>query len=258
MPGPAITYIAPPVEYTDALASWPARIAQAPSEGPRVIEGGIAWGTNGGGGAVHFNAGSGVQNPLSQIAAIWCDNLLSNTDVQFIFIDTGHVVTVPGQSSGLYPVNTQRTELVINCRTAPLPTDITRFSVFNFAPPPVAVAETNFVTASTTANRPIAAGAVQLIAPGQNGVVGCIDIAVTQVKGGASGSLALFLIEDGMGTTLGEAVMGVDSNETLPFATILHLEVNQRFQNGVSLLMASGGLSAFAAGSVTVNLFPRI
>jgi hypothetical protein len=259
MPGPAITYTAPPVQYTDPLASWPSPFKHVPPEGERCMDGGIAWAVNGGGGTVQVDAAGGnTVNPLSQICALWVDNLACNTDVQFVFADSGHVLTVPGKSAGLYPVNTVRTSFVVNAVSPTLPGDITRFGIYNFLPAPVAVSETNFVTLASISQVPIGDGTTTIVAASKSGIVTAISIGVDNVTGGAAPGEFGFTITDGLSTALAVVLFGVAAAERVPGLIILNpATVQQRFRSGIFLVQAHSG-TPVATGNCFVNLYTRL
>lgn len=256
MPGPAITFVAPPVQYTDPLASWPSPYHRRPVEDYRCMDGGIAWAVNGGGGAVQVDAAGGnTVNALSQICALWVDNLACNTDVQFVFSDSGHVLTVPGKSAGLYPVNTVRTSFVINAVSPTLPGDITRFAIYNFLPPPVAIAETNFIVSTIVSGVVIAASSTVVVAATQSGILEGYEIAVSNLLAGAGAMNAVVSLQDGAGATLGLGAFGLAAAAAVPALILTRGDQPQRFTSGINLVITYAGVAlALGVAAATVRV----
>jgi hypothetical protein len=82
---------------------------QKPVEGDRFISAEIDWGTLGGTPpytCVQFQLSGNSPVALSQIVALSIDNGRCGSDADFIFPDSGFVLTVAAHNQGIFPVFT--------------------------------------------------------------------------------------------------------------------------------------------------------
>src|SRR5258708_37754783 len=76
-----------------------------PPEGDQFINAEINWGTANTA-AIQFSLSGNSPVALSQIVALYVDNRRCGVDVDFLFPDSGFLLSVPPHAQGLYPVLT--------------------------------------------------------------------------------------------------------------------------------------------------------
>jgi len=216
-----------------------------PAEGDRFINAEIDWGSQNTS-AVQFSLSGNSPVALSQIVALYVDNRRCGVDADFLFPDSGFLLTVPGRAQGLFPVLTN--SLMFYCiAQGAASIDVTILQVLNSLPPPIPLlpssaqtsAGVSGINAGTNATTPIIASTI-------SGTINSLSINLNVVAP-APASLTLQLI-DGTG-----AVLWLDYI-TVP-TTALNIPINLsglnlRFRNGVSLVASnSGGVSGGSADS---------
>jgi hypothetical protein len=77
-----------------------------PREGDKFVNVEIDWQTTTKTTCVQFSLSGNSPVALSQIVALYVDNGRSGSDVDFIFPDSGFVLTVPAHNQGMFPVLT--------------------------------------------------------------------------------------------------------------------------------------------------------
>jgi len=218
----------------------------APPEGDRFVNAEIDWGSPGllGVSCVQFQLSGNSPVAFSQIVAISVDNSRCGSDVDFIYPDSGFVLTVPAFNQGVYPVFTNALMFYVNSPLATLG-DITICQILNSMPPPVAIqpsAEQEHV--GVTGISLAAAGTTQIVPAGISGTINAISIQVL-LPTGTTGAATLVL-SDGAGNQLWFG--GVNDAAQDINLSGLHI----RFQNGLSLTVSG---TTLAAGSLAVNVY---
>jgi hypothetical protein len=238
--------------YPNQLVAIPSRVLSDPPEGNKTIPVEIDWATMGGpGNCVTLNVQNNAALSFSQIVALSIDNSACGADVEFIFPDTGETTEIPAYApKTIVELFTNQLQFFVSCPNA-ASEDITRFSILNFLPPPVAVEvskEQNFAIES----------AISLTA------VGSTEITA------ATGTLEAFQINGLLGVGAGDigAIELIDGNNNviwqgqfyslaaasnLPPITMSDLSV--RINGGVYLKVTSTNLPA--GSTATVNLYYR-
>lgn len=258
MPGNII--IPPSVMYAGTAYARKSLLLSAPNEGNRLVPLSINWGNDAATlQAVSFNLQSITTLPISQICAIYVNNLMSNVDAVFKFPDIPFQLTVPAQSEGLYPVDTNSLQFVVQAGGGVGTTgDQVFFDVYNFLPPPIAIARAFVTSIVTSTGAALTTSMTQLIAAGTNGIITAASIVAQGVLSGAAAGSWSFVLQDGAGTTLAIGGFGIPTATTgVPFIQLLNLSgVNLAFRNGLSLIGTFSG-TAFTSGGTAINIYFR-
>ena len=184
---------------------------------------------------------------LSQIVALSVDNRNSGYDINFVFPDSGFVLTVPAYNQVVAPVFTNALMFYAVADPNVVTSNRTVFMVLNSMPPPVALNPTAMQTVDAVNSIPVAAGTTQIIASGINGTINGMLITLNF---SATEGMELQLI-DGAGNLLWqETASGIaGASEVFPISG-LHI----RFVNGVHLVI-SNVVGTAGNAQVNVNLF---
>lgn len=219
-----------------------------PAEGDRFVNVEIDWGSPGllGVSCVQFQLSGNSPVAFSQIVAMSVDNSRCGSDVDFIFPDSGFVLTVPAFNQGVYPVFTNALMFYANAPLAE-PGDITITQILNSLPPPIAIQpsseqqQAGITAVSLTTN-----STTSIIPPPTSGTVNGFSIVIGGVTAAVTGACTLQLSD---GTPKALWIGEISAGDTGPFTLSgLHL----RFANGLNLLVSSTSLSA---GAVFVNVY---
>lgn len=215
----------------------------SPPEGDRFVNAEIDWGSPGlfGVSCVQFQLSGNSPVAFSQIVAMSVDNSRCGSDVDFIYPDSGFVLTVPAFNQGIYPVFTNALMFYANSPNATLG-DITIVQILNSQPPPVAIQPTSEQESATFQDINLANnGSTQLVGAGISGTLDGFSLNTSI----ATGSAGIQLI-DGTGKVLWSGFA------TEPAGTISSpAGFRVRFTNGISFIVAA----STATGFVTANLY---
>lgn len=239
--------VLPAVNYQSPLNAVPTRVGAEPKEGRKIIPVEIDWGTMGGpNNTVSLNLQNNATLEFSQIIALSVDNSQCGGDIQFIFPDTTVTLTIPAYSPAtIVEVFTNQTQFYVT-NLGEETEDITRFSILNFLPPPIAVPTTQEQTVGSSAGISSASGtggATVLLASTINGTIKNIFINwFTRTTASANWS-----ISDGTGKVIatGEVLGGQTEAGGTPsiqdFAvTVLDWQdISVRFQGGLNFNIGS-------------------
>lgn len=238
--------VLPAVNYQSPLNAIPIRVGTEPKEGRKIIPVEIDWGTMGGpNNTVSLNLQNNATLEFSQIIALSIDNSQCGGDIQFIFPDTSVTLTIPAYSPAtIVEVFTNQTQFFVT-NLGEQTEDITRFSILNFLPPPIAVPTTQEQNTVNSAGISSAvSGTTAIVAAGINGSIEGVHINwFTSVNASANWSLT-----DGTGKTLftGEVAGGNYNNGTIglavdQFLNVLDIDdVRVRFTNGLNFNIVAG------------------
>lgn len=213
-----------------------------PEEGPRFVNAEIDWGSLGGVRAVQFSLSGNSPVAFSQIVAMSVDNSRCGSDIDFLYPDSGFVLTVPANNQGVYPVFTNALTFYAIAANA-VSNDVTVIQILNSMPPPVAiqpsseqqqisVSGTGFVNATTA------------IVPA--GVTGTLNLLSIQIAPTGSGTAECEL-RDGTNKVIWAQLVTAPGNYVVNLSP-LHL----RFQNGINLIVNT---STITGGTISVNAF---
>jgi hypothetical protein len=221
----------------------------APAEGDRFVNAEIDWGTLGGSPAytcVQFQLSGNSPVAFSQIVALSVDNSRCGADVDFVFPDSGFVLTVPAHAQLVAPVFTNALMFYANAPGA-VATDTTILQILNSLPPPVALLpsseqQQSFATAiSLTSN-----SSTQLIANTVTGTLNAIQMSFSGIPATATGISTVALV-DGAGSTLWAAFVSAPQPGPVSLSGL-----EKRFVHGLSLVVSSATLSA---GAIVPNVY---
>lgn len=166
------------VNYPSPLVSLASNFGKEPTEGRRQIPVEITWGTMGGSNfLVSFNLNDSANTKAwTQLAAVHVDNSGCGSDIEFIFTDTSETVVIPAyEPYALVPLFSRSLQFFVQAginSEVVESNDVTRFTLFNFVPPPVVVPAA--VEQSVVSNAALAAdGATttQMIPTSTNGTL---------------------------------------------------------------------------------------
>jgi hypothetical protein len=269
-PMPALQVPPGAVNYQGQLYPLPSLIRQPgfpgtpPAAKPdSVVPFGITWSTDAGANNAVFvdlKSGQGGVDPINQIIAVYVDNIKSNVDVSMLFLDTQFNLTIPAKSQGLYPVATNQTQFFLSAPGAAAG-DVTFFQVFNFMPPPVAIAESFLAANQTLAGGIVLTGGstTTIIPAGINGIVTAISLdAIGITPGAANGQVAWTLQDDVPGpphVVIVQSQIFSRTGSNIDNLKLFQLSnLNIPFHNGLQMVIATGG-TAPTAGTMYGNIY---
>lgn len=250
--------IPPAMNLPDNLVAVPSIMFRDPVEGKQsttqVIDWSIPIGKNLT--TISVNLQNNATMNFSQICGLIIDNSACGSDITFMFPDTDVTITIPAYAPfTVLDVSTQQTQFFVVAHS-PIVGDLTRYSILNFAPPPVAVPVSIQQLVVSVMSIPLnGVATTPIVLPGVNGSLRTLN--VTAGWNAAPGPFNdALVLEDGTGAVLWAA--NVLGDATPPGGTILLADLtglSTRFSNGVSLIQTGG----FATGgTVDVNFYYRI
>lgn len=257
--------IPPAVNYQSPVMPLPDMWMGNPPEGAMMVPCEVLWASMGGAGSnkcIAFNLAQNAPQTFSRIAALSVDNSKCGADVQFVFTDTGDVVTIPAYSPKIIvPVFSRDTKFFLLNANPLLSGDVTRFIAHNTMPPPLAVPVTQAQNIIAVGAQDIAAGTTALLAAGNSGTLENGVVTITSQAGGGS-FLARFEIQDGTGKKLASFAWSHTNTAGTDWAvTAIAWQISQahlRFSNGLNLVQTilSGAASA-NQNFISTNLYYR-
>jgi hypothetical protein len=220
-----------------------------PVEGDKFITAEIDWLVTTTQQAVQFAVSANSPVAFSQIVALAVDNSRSGADVDFVFSDSGFVLTVPALNQGVFPVFTNGLMFYAISQNA-IEGDVTTFQVLNSMPPPTYInpsIEQNHASVSGIA---LTNGTTPVVPAGVNGTLNTVSIVVSYIAGAATEQASVNLI-DGTGRLIWatEVVAAADAAQSIPFNLV---GLALRFVNGLSILISSSSLTG---GYIVANLY---
>jgi hypothetical protein len=222
---------------------------RAPQEGDQFVNIEVDWLVSPPGNAVQFSLSGNSPVAISQIVALSVDNSRSGADVDFVFPDSGFVLTVPAHNQLVAPVFTNALMFYAVAQNAILG-DTTVFQILNSMPPPVPIAPSTAQNHISLVGVNLANGTTPIIVPLQNGTLNSINVFVDATSGAGASFVGLNLI-DGRPIDVWSANINLPATTTQTFAFPLS-GMSVRFVNGLNLQIAG---NTFASGSVNVNLY---
>jgi hypothetical protein len=248
-------YIPPAMNLGDPLTAVPSIYGSEPREGRKSVSSVIAWSkplakslT-----CVNLNLQNNATLEFSQIAGLIIDNSDCGCDLDFIFPDTNIIVSIPAYAPyTVLAVETRQTQFFVSANGA-IVSDITRFSILNFTPDPVAVPVTYMQLTAGVGNITLDGAAVTQLVPNTvNGTLENLSISVAFPKPSVSFN-DLLTIQDGTAKILWRGNVAADINSTGFSGQIGNLsDLSIRFTGGIQLVQTGG----FApGGTVSANLY---
>lgn len=215
-----------------------------PAEGDQFVNVEIDWLNSPPSNAVQFSLSGNSPVALSQIVCLVVDNGRSGADVDFMFPDSGFVLTIPARTQGVYPVFTNALMFYAIAATAALG-DTTIFQILNSMPPPIPIAASQAQNRAGIVGLPTVNGTTPIIPPPTTGTLNTLAISVYAATAGA----AQFELVDGTGSIKwAEALDFPAAVSTIPL-NVSGMSI--RFFNGLSLAIVNSSLT----GTAVVNLY---
>lgn len=243
--------------YASPVVSLPARWDRAdpsyvpPPEGSRFVAMEIDW-SDYPAGVVSANVfGNTPSAQLSRIAAISVDNVDCGATVDFVFPDTGEVLTVPAYTAGIYPVFTNATSFYVVADGRDN-SDVTRFKLHNTVPPPVTVAADNIQSVAALQTAPLNVNnSYQIVPAGTSGTLEMLAFSLAIGDTNPVHSAVIEIVSQG-GSAGPVHTMVVNGTVGNSFPVVPNMRA--RFANGLFLFVT---LATLAASNVAVTAFYR-
>lgn len=217
-----------------------------PAEGDFFVNAEIDWGTANTV-AVQFSLSGNSPVALSQIVALYVDNRRCGVDCDFLFPDSGFLLTVPAHAQGLFPVLTNAL-MFYAIATGSALNDVTIVQILNSLPPPIPLLpSTQQNNAAVVGINPTVNASTQIVPIGISGTLNTLSLSLALV---GAGSVQVSLL-DGAGAALWANAF------TVPAATTINVPVdltglNLRFRNGIVLVISA---STVTGGTIDANLY---
>lgn len=231
---PSRNYASPLVAVND---KW---MDQHPPEGPQQVPCEILWATMGGASycvAVDFR-GTGAQN-ITQMRALSVDNSLCGADVVFIFPDVSDTITIPAYAPKvIVPVFSNLTSFYVRALGDVLTDDVTRFSIHNTMPPPLAIPVTQEQTTVIVGALEMDGSTVTTIAAATiTGTLETGNMSFSANLVGGGNYMATAQLEDGSGKVLAKVTWSGDpGNEVVENALVWSVQrIAVRFKQGLKI-----------------------
>lgn len=245
--------IPPAYNYQSPLVAVPTIFGRQPKEGAKLISCEIDWGTMGGpNNCVNINLQNNATLEFSQIVALSVDNSLCAADIQFLFPDTTETTGIPSYlPKCIIPVFTNQTQFFVSAPNAQ-PEDITRFTILNLLPPPVAIPFTVEQQAVAFGELPgDGATTFPLVDASISGTLEGISVQRNSTPDDANSQF--FTIEDGTGAVLFTGQFNSQNNTAINVTLLDFNPIHVRFNEGLSLHQTGDSIN----GSYSVNLLYR-
>jgi hypothetical protein len=218
-----------------------------PAEGDRFVNAEIDWAvTTGALNAVQFALSGNSPVAFTQIVALSVDNSRCAVDVDFLFPDSGFVLTVPGYNQGVYPVFTNAL-MFYAVATGAAVGDSTILQVLNSMPPPVAIQPSMEQSVAAVSNVNLAVAATTpLIPTGVSGTIEAFSLLFTSASA-AAGGVTVQLI-DGTARQVWGAGIALQPESS---ASVNLSPLRIRFYNGLNAVVSNTTLT-IAGGNFTI------
>jgi hypothetical protein len=221
----------------------------APAEGDYFINAEIDWGTSNTQ-AVQFSVSGNSPVALSQIVALYVDNRRCGVDCDFLFPDSGFLLTVPAHAQGLFPVLTNALMFYAIASGAAV-ADVSILQILNSLPPPVPLLPSAAQNNAAVAGIPLANGSTVLVPAPISGTLNTLALSIT-ANGGASGGNVTVEVQDGMGALIWANGYTLAATQQLDLPINLS-GLNVRFRNGLNLVIF--GVGGTLTGVTDVNAY---
>jgi hypothetical protein len=220
-----------------------------PAEGDYFVNAEIDWGSANTS-AIQFALSGNSPVAMSQIVALYVDNRRCGVDTDFLFPDSGFLLTVPSHAQGLFPVLTNALMFYAIAIGSAL-NDVTIVQILNSLPPPIPLVPSQQQnSAAVVGVNPSINATTQIVPAGISGTLNTLSISLALTSGATTGNVQLSLI-DGTGATLWANAFNVPATTTLDIPVDI-TGLNLRFRNGIQLIVSS---STLAGGNVDVNVY---
>lgn len=218
-----------------------------PDEGDRYLNVEIQWLVTTRVTAVQFSLSGNSPVSLSQIVALAVDNSRCGVDVDFIFPDSGFILTVPAHNQLIAPVFTNALMFYASAPNAQIG-DVSVIQILNSMPPPIPIEPSSAQNIAIAAAANLgAANVVQLVPAITSGMMNAFQI-VTAVT--TAGSTTFYFI-DGNGLVIWEGQFPTYAVGAVP---ITMTDMAVRFARGLQFVVTNVvGL----VGIANVNVYYR-
>jgi hypothetical protein len=247
-----VAIIVPPfVQYQAPLVPLRGLWNSVPAEGDRFVQAEIDWGiTTGAGNAVQFALSGNSPVAFSQIVALSVDNSRCGSDVDFLFPDSGFVLTVPAYNQGVYPIFSNALMFYVVAGSAAV-SDTTIFQVLNSMPPPIAIQPSSEQSMTSVAGVSLSANASTPVVAAPT--VGTIEGLQGNVSSASTtAGTCVVQLQDGRPLVLWETTVTVPAgSQTYQLVAISGLRL--RFINGLNLVVS--GTTAITSGGLNLNVY---
>ena len=221
---------------------------RAPAEGDQFVNVEIDWLVSPPGLAVQFALSGNSPVALSQIVALSVDNGRCGSDVDFIFPDSGFVLTVAAHNQGLFPVFTNALMFYASAPNSALG-DTTILQILNSLPPPIPIAPTNTQNHNAVIGVGLATAATTPVVPASiSGTLNALSVTCSLAVGTGTAQITLI---DGAGTTLWTGF--VEQSAALANPTFNLSGIAVRFVRGIGVLVSAG--TTVSGGTAVVNCY---
>jgi hypothetical protein len=210
-----------------------------PPEGDYFINAEIDWGSANTS-AVQFSVSGNSPVALSQIVALYIDNRRCGVDCDFLFPDSGFLLTVPAHAQGLFPVLTNAL-MFYAIAAGSAAVDVTVLQILNSLPPPIplvpSIAQNNAAITGAALAGP---STVPVIPAGISGTLNTLSLSLDVKAAGASDGHLQVALVDGTGLTLWVNYF-VAAGAAAPITANYPINLSGlalRFRNGLSLVVS--------------------
>lgn len=242
--------------YQSPLVAVPSRVLMPPREGNKSIPCEVDWSIMGGANqSIYINLQNNATLEFSQVVALKVDNSECGASVRFIFTDTNETVTIPAYTpDAIVEVFTNQTQFYLVAEGA-IATDVTRFQLLNFLPPPVVVPiSTEQQTAVVGSISSGAAASAVIIPPTVNGTLENLLVQFGCASPAAD-SNAVATFSDGNGKVIARCPVFVKTGVPANVVSLNLSDAAVRFEGGIECTI-SGLL--IASGEYSVNVYYRL
>jgi hypothetical protein len=216
-----------------------------PAEGDYFVNAEIDWGSQNTS-AIQFALSGNSPVAMSQIVALYVDNRRCGVDTDFLFPDSGFLLTVPAHAQGLFPVLTNALMFYAIATGSALP-DVTIVQILNSLPPPIPLVPSQQQNNAQAIGIGIAAGSTVLVPATISGTLNTLSLSVDLT--GGTGNMTV-TIQDGTGATLWAAIYtDATTAQNIPI-NLSGLAV--RFKNGLNLVIVGPGT---ITGFIDANVY---
>ena len=210
----------------------------APVEGDKFVTAEIDWLVTTTQQAVQFSISANSPVAFSQIVALAVDNSRCGADVDFVFSDSGFVLTVPAHNQLVAPVFTNALMFYVVSTGAVLG-DVTTFQVLNSMPPPVPIAPSIDQNHAGVTGINLVNGTTAIVPVSVNGTLNTLSFTVDATPG-----IAQIGLIDGTGRLLWVTSPAVTVAGPINY-NLTGLSV--RFTRGLSLQIVGSTMSGASA-----------
>lgn len=233
----------PFVQYQSPLVPLRGLWRRPPVEGEFFINCEVDWLLSPPGQAVQFAVSGNSPINLSQIVALAVDNGRCGGDVDFIFPDSGFILTVPAHNQGVFPVFTNALMFYASAPNSALG-DKTVFQIFNAMPPVISIAPSQAQNVAFAGTVSLANGTTPIIPAPTTGTLNTVMISAQATSAGQ----AVINLVDGTGRFVWSTIVEFTAagTENFPLSGL-----SIRFFDGLNIVVGSSSLT----GNLIVNLY---